>query len=536
MENPTALYLLPRRASPLATAWWIADALGAAAFAAGLANAIGLAAGSDIWFGMGLSVMLLVAGGLLRAMSQAAAVYWGEKAAVDLRKAVRATMFPLLLPSATLRGRLVGEDLRLAIEHPEQIGGYAARYLPIRASANFIPVIVALIVSAASWVAALIMLATMLPFALGMARAGFAARKESEEQLAALGRMSGLFVDRVRNLPTILLFSAEERITRHLAGATEEVAERTIKVLRLAFASSAIMEFFAALSVALVAVYCGFSLLGLLPFHPPEKLTLTSAFFALAMAPEFYLSMRRLAAAYHDKQQGEAAAQAMSDEAARCPTKAVSIPILAPIESLEVQAFSIDYAEGSRLGPFTWNWEGPALHCIEGATGSGKSSLLRSLAGHAPSKCGRMLVNGVQFTPGSINHSIGWAGQAVALLPGSLRDNLSFGHAVDEAELLRLADRLGLAKLIRERGGLDAQVDHRGSGLSGGERRRLGLLRALVSGRPLLLLDEPTADLDIKLAAEISELLLDASRERLIIVATHDESLARKAKSRLKLQ
>ena len=124
----------------------------------------------------------------------------------------------------------------------------------------------------------------------------------------------------------------------------------------------------------------------------------------------------------------------------------------------------------------------------------------------------------------------------MALLPGSLRDNLSFGHAVDEAELLRLADRLGLAKLIRERGGLDAQVDHRGSGLSGGERRRLGLLRALVSGRPLLLLDEPTADLDIKLAAEISELLLDASRERLIIVATHDESLARKAKSRLKLQ
>ena len=135
--------------------------------------------------------MLLVAGGLLRAMSQAAAVYWGEKAAVDLRKAVRTTMFSLLLPSATLRGRLVGEDLRLAIEHPEQIGGYAARYLPIRASANFIPVIVALIVSAASWVAALIMLATMLPFALGMALAGFAARKESEEQLAALGRMSG---------------------------------------------------------------------------------------------------------------------------------------------------------------------------------------------------------------------------------------------------------------------------------------------------------------------------------------------------------
>jgi ATP-binding cassette subfamily C protein CydD len=158
------------------------------------------------------------------------------------------------------------------------------------------------------------MLVTLVPFILAMALAGGAAARKAQAQHRALTRLSGLFVDRLRSLPMILTYGAEERITRHLGSAAQDAARRTMGVLGIAFASSAILDFFAALSVALVAVYCGFSLLHLLPFPAPEALTLPRAFYALALAPEFYLAMRRLAAAYHDKQQGEAALAAMRDQ------------------------------------------------------------------------------------------------------------------------------------------------------------------------------------------------------------------------------
>ena len=128
-------------------------------------------------------------------------------------------------------------------------------------------------------------------------------------RIAGLGYawLSGLFLDRVRALPVVLAFQAESRITRDLARSADELATRTIRVLRVAFFSSGALEFFAALSVALVAVYCGFNLLRLLPFPVPDQLDLKRAFFVLALAPEIYLPMRRLAAAYHDRQAAEAA-------------------------------------------------------------------------------------------------------------------------------------------------------------------------------------------------------------------------------------
>ena len=136
----------------------------------------------------------------------------------------------------------------------------------------------------ASPVSAGILLATLLPFAAIMALAGGAAGAEASRQFDALARLSGHFVDRVRALPVVLAFQAEGRETARVALAADEVSRRTLAVLRVAFISTAALEFFAALAVAMVAVYCGFSLLGLLPFEPPETLDFRHAFFALALA------------------------------------------------------------------------------------------------------------------------------------------------------------------------------------------------------------------------------------------------------------
>ena len=443
----------------------------------------------------------------------------------------RARLFPGLLGGRLAQPLLAGESATLAIDHLMTIEAYEARFRPARAAAATGPLLVAVIVACASWVSATILLLTLLPFTIGMIVAGTAARHASERQLAALGQMSGLFVDRVRALPLIRHFGAEERITRQVKAATREVAERTVAVLRVAFLSGAVLEFFSALAVALVAVYCGFSLLGLLPFRAPEPLTLTRAFFALAMAPEFYLPMRRLAAAYHDKQLGEAAIAAL--EAVE-PTDRPAVPV-APgrFDGLRVSGLAIDWP-GGRVEPLSFDMAACDLVAITGPTGSGKTSTLAAIAGQLGDFAGSVATaGGAALDPSAI----AWAAQMPLLLPGTLADNIALARSdAPRAGILSVAERVGLGPLIAAReGGLDLWLDHRGAGLSGGERRRIGLARAVLSGRPLLLCDEPTADLDATSAAAIVALLASLAKERAVLVATHDPAMVAAARLQVTL-
>lgn len=526
---------LPRpRPDRRASLWWIADTCGAILLAFGLAKVVaGTASGAPSSLN-GLAAMM--AGGALRAVAQGQAQVSGIAASLRAQSRWRAVLLPALLPTRMMRGRLIGEDLHLAVDGLASTKGYVARYLPLRLAAGTAPLLVALAAWWASTVAAAIMLATLVPFILGMVLAGTAAARRAKAQHQALERLSGLLVDRLRALPTILLFSAEDRIIRHLGASAQEAARRTMSVLAIAFASGAILEFFAALSVALVAVYCGFGLLGLLPFPAPEKLDLFGAFFVLALAPEFYLGMRRLAAAYHDKQTGEAALAAM-DEAIREVPK-MPTPIEAPACLLGREVV-VTHRDGMTIGPLDWDWAAPGLHAITGPTGSGKSSFLLGLIGQVSMSAGDILADGAPLVAGAFNHAIGWAGQSVALFPGTLRDNLVVGcvagGAVDDAAMIAMLEALALGPMLAARGGLDMTIDHRGSGLSGGERRRIGLARAMLSKRPILMLDEPTADLDETTAAAIRALLADQARNHMVVVATHDAALKVQAATLLEI-
>ncbi len=519
MVKPLPAPLPAFKADRRATAWWLIDSFGAIPIAAGIA----LAASAHLRpHGSILGpIALLLTGGCVRAMAVWRTQIAGQSAATAAKGKLGKALHLALLPSRLPRGRLIGEDMHLAVDSIAAVEGLVARFMPLRTVSGLSPILIALALAPVSWVASLILLATLVPFIIAMVLAGGAAARQAEAQHQALTRLSGLFVDRLRALPTVLAFAAEKRITRHLGQAAQDVARRTMAVLGIAFASSAILEFFAALSVALVAVYCGFSLLGLLPFHAPEHLTLTGAFYALALAPEFYLALRRLAAAYHDKQQGEAALAAMSRAIAQVP----STPDPADAPKLWAgRHVTLAHPDGPTIGPLYWDWQNTGLHILTGPTGAGKSSALLALIGQVPVRTGTITIDGKPFTPGCINAHIGWAGQQVALLPASLRDNLAMGSADDNA-MLACLERLALGPMLAERGGLDLILDHRGSGLSGGERRRIGLARAILSARPIMLLDEPTADLDAATATAVRTMLSDLAQTHMIIAASHDAEL-----------
>ena len=474
-----------------------------------------------------VGAMSLVLAGALRGAIQFAATTSGQRAAATAKRSWRQRIYPPLLQAAPGSRTMLGEAIADAVDRVEDIDGYHARFLPLRRAAALAPLLIAAAAALGSPVAAAIMLITLLPFIVGLALVGSASAAAAARQFEALGRLSGLFVDRIRALPVIIGFSAEERIARQLGGATRDVAERTLAVLRVAFLSSAIIEFFAALSVALVAVYCGFNLLGLLPFPVPEHLDLARALFVLALAPEFYLPMRRLAAAYHDKQTGTAAMARLEGLAGPARAEGQAAPSVTAPPRLSFDGLVIDYGD-HRIGPVSFDVPPARMTAISGPTGSGKSSLLAALLGLAPIGAGQILVDGVANAIDRLDGTIGWAGQVTALLPGTLAENIAVARPGASVEAVESAARTaGLGTLIASRPlGLATPIDHRGSGLSGGERRRIGIARVLLKDAPLWLLDEPTADLDAVAAADIESILRNVGRGRTVIVTTHSASLA----------
>jgi ATP-binding cassette, subfamily C, bacterial CydD len=504
-----------------------AEALAAVGFAAGLALGVahladGLAASAP-W--LVLAAVSATARGLIAMVAARIAA----TAALEIKSTARRAAAGAMFARSPSDRRTSGEAMAAVVEGVEALDGYFSRFVPARSASAIVPVVILAAVAVASPICAVILLLTLIPFVVGMWLAGTAAAEDSRRQFQALERLSGLFLDKVRALPLILAFQAEDAQTQALAKSADELQRRTARVLRTAFLSSGVLEFFAALSVALVAVYCGFNLLRLLPFPVPEILTLPRAFFALALAPEVYAPMRRLAAAYHDRQAAEAAAPTFVAPKPRAVPPVALQGGRAP--AIRFTDVSIQYADEDEpvFNSFDLDLPSGSITALVGPSGAGKSSLLNLLLGLAPLSGGEVWVDGRRLSDlGSFAPMIAFVGQTPLIIPGSLADNIALARRdASPAEIDAVAERVGLGDALRSRlGGVSAHLDERGGGLSGGERRRLGLARAILKPSSILLLDEPTANLDDLAARSLLPVIAAAARGRTTLIATHSEAVA----------
>ena len=423
-------------------------------------------------------------------------------------------------------------------EQAEAILPYLARFQPLRAKAVVVPAVILACVFAFSWVPAIILLIAAPLIPVFMALIGWRAKEASERQLAEMGDMNAFLLDRLRGLTTIRTFGAVDRTARQLGADADSLRVRTMAVLRIAFLSSAVLELFAALGVAMVAVYVGFHYLGQLDFGAwGGRLSLAEGLFILLLAPAFFEPLRDLSTVWHDRAAGQAGLAAL--EAA----SASGIPIVGRAEDVAAPG------EGARalsvkLEGLRFRYPGrdrPALDgldlgiragehvAIMAPSGAGKSTLLALIAGLAPASTGSVRIGGEPLntaTASRLRASMAWVGQPPHIFPGTIAGNVSLGRpGMETGDVARALKTARLDDVASARG--SSPIGEGGVGLSGGEALRLALARAAAGqGAGLILADEPTAHLDSETAAEVIESLLAVSAGRTLIVATHDPMLA----------
>jgi len=434
------------------------------------------------------------------------------------------------LGPAWIQGKPAGSWASIILEQIEDMQDYYARYLPQIALAGIIPLLILVSVFPINWAAGLILLVTAPLIPLFMALVGMGAADANRRNFVALARLSGNFLDSLRGLDTLRLFNRGSAEVEKIKRSTENFRARTMDVLRLAFLSSAVLEFFASISIAVVAVYFGFSYLGELNFGSyGTPVTLFAGFLVLILAPEFFQPLRDLGAFYHAKAQAVGAAESLltflSAEEAEMGDGDKSWPQGYDV-SLEARELLVKSPQGKTLaGPLTFTVPAGQRIAIVGLSGAGKSSLLSALLGFLPYQ-GSLSASGIEVKSlrnDEWRKQLSWVGQNPHLPEQTLRSNILLNQPdISEAQLQSAINRAYVNEflpLLPE--GLETELGDSAARLSVGQAQRVAVARALLSPCRLLLLDEPTASLDAHSEKRVMSALNEASRSQTTLLVTH---------------
>jgi ATP-binding cassette subfamily C protein CydD len=516
----------------IAQAWLLARVIDQVAFAGAGLDAV------EVWLWPLLGLFLL------RALIAWASEQTAFRAAARVKTELRDRVYRHIQAAgpkwlAGERSGALAEDLIKGIESLE---AYYARYLPAMSLTTLVPLTILLVVLPLDWLSGLVMLFTapLIPFF--MVIIGKRVERLNQHLWRNLTRMGAHFLDVIQGLTTLKLFNASRREAALIGSISDDYRRSTMEVLRVAFLTSAVLEFFATVGIAIIAVFIGFRLFQLdLPLPDavaPPEISFFTGFFILLLAPEFYLPLRNLGTHYHGRMEAIAAAERLERILATplppVPTEPRRLPADAPLAvRLEAVAFAYEPGRPALAGVDLRIDPGQRV-AVVGPSGAGKTTLASLLLGFVRPDSGRILVDGTDLAELDLDDwraRLAWLPQNPRLFQGSVLDNIRLGAPDADMDAVRqAAERARAAEFIeRLPRGYDTPIGERGAGLSGGQIQRIALARAFVRDARLVVLDEATASLDPASEAQVQAAIEDLAKGRGLLVIAHRLATVRSA-------
>ncbi len=476
---------------------------------------------------MGLMVWLLISIAL-RALVGWFSEVFALRVALKVKESLRDQLIRKLfqLGPMYLRGERTGEVTNTVMEGIESLEVYLARYIPQIALSALVPLTILAFVVPNDWVTAIIFVVTWPLIPYFMMLIGKQAEKKSKKQFQTLSLLSAHFLDVLQGLSTLKLFNRSRYQLQVIQRISNQYRKTTMDTLRVAFISALALELLTTLSTAIVAVFIGLRLIaGTLHFQ--------DAFFVLLLAPEFYLPIRLLGTQFHAGMNGVMAADRifeLLDEPIfqESGVSAESPTIVEDWDHLHFEHVVHQYpgTDTKALDDLSLTIHRGEKVALVGPTGAGKSTIMNLLLGFMTPANGTIRVEDQSLTPAlaaAWRKQITYLPQHPHLFKGTIADNLRMANPeCTLQEMMDAAKKAGADEFICQLpAGYETGVGENGLGLSGGQIQRIALARAFLKNSPVILLDEPTANLDPESEMWIERALNELFADKTVLVIAH---------------
>ncbi|PHA05155.1 thiol reductant ABC exporter subunit CydD [Bacillus wiedmannii] len=460
---------------------------------------------------------------MLVRISQILVERFAEKTGSLLRKQLIEAYFTLGPRYVQTAG--TGHLVTLSIEGIEKFKTYIELTIPKMIRSSIVPGLIVLYVFTLDIESGIILVVTIPIVITFMILLGLAAQKMADSQYETYRVLSNHFVDTLKGLETLKYLGKSKQHEGKIEKVSKRYRKATMRTLRVAFLSSFALDFFTSLSIAFVAVGLGIRLID-------GTIVLLPALTILILAPEYFLPIKQVGANYHATLDGQLAMEQIEEilqQQKEIGTKESNVGLIWNASSnLKLQDVKVKNNESKKaiLEGIDFTWKGTGAIGVIGESGAGKSTLIDVLAGFLTPSGGNLIINGVKIdgsTREDWQKNIAYIPQQPYIFPLSLKDNICFYETnTADAEVERVINEVGLRSLVTSLpNGMYERIGEGGRMLSGGQEQRVAMARALLSKKPIILLDEPTAHLDIETEFEIKQAMLRLFEGKLVFLATH---------------